>query len=47
MTEEEFLLQDRIAKIQEEYRQIGYRNMRPLEWGRQTTIDEFLKGKEQ
>ena len=32
--------------VYEEYRRIGYRNMRPLEWGRQTTIDEFLKGKE-
>lgn len=28
--------------VYEEYRRIGYRNMRPLEWGRQTTIDEFL-----
>jgi 3'-phosphoadenosine 5'-phosphosulfate sulfotransferase (PAPS reductase)/FAD synthetase len=28
--------------VYEEYRRIGYRNMRPLDWGRQTTIDEFL-----
>lgn len=28
--------------VYEEYRRIGYRKMRPLEWGRQMTIDEFL-----
>jgi len=28
--------------IYEEYRRIGYRNMRPLDEGRQTTIEEFL-----
>ena len=33
---------ERIWKpVYEEYRRIGYR-LRPLEWGRQTTIDEFL-----
>lgn len=29
--------------IYEEYRRIGYRNMRPLDEGRQTTIEEFLE----
>lgn len=32
--------------IYEEYRRIGYRNMRPLEWGRQRTIDEFIPQEE-
>jgi hypothetical protein len=33
--------------IYEEYRRIGYRKMRPLDEGRQTTIEEFLENLKQ